>query len=121
MLPAKNKLFDFVDDEDVLRQRIEIRAGDEHDAVPLGDQALVAARTAAEKKPDDPRFDSRIAWIYYHAKRYDDAVTQYRALLKKYDENYDSPEARSVVHDTRLILSNIAVLQEKLPEAEIPR
>ena len=82
------------------------------------DKALVAAQTAAEKKPDDPRFDSRIPWIYYHAKRYDEAVEHYRALLKKYDANYDSPDVRSVVHDTRLILSNIAVLQEKLPEAE---
>ena len=82
------------------------------------DEALAAARTAAEKKPDDPRFESRIPWIYYHAKRYDEAVDEYRALLKKYDANYDSSEVRSVVHDTRLILSNIAVLQEKLPEAE---
>ncbi len=82
------------------------------------DEALVAARTAAKKKSDDPRFDSRIAWIYYHAKRYDEAVDQYRELLKKYDANYDSPDTRSVVHDSRLILSNIAVLQEKLSEAE---
>jgi tetratricopeptide (TPR) repeat protein len=82
------------------------------------DEALVAARTAAERKRDDPRFDSRIAWIYYHAKRYDEAVTNYQKVLEKYGNNYDSAEARSVVHDTRLILSNIAVLQNKLPEAE---
>lgn len=82
------------------------------------DEALAAARTAAEKKPDDPRFESRIAWIYYHAKRYDEAVEHYRELLKKYDTNYDSSDVRSVVHDTRLILSNIAVLQGKLAEAE---
>ena len=82
------------------------------------DEALAAARTAAEKKPDDPRFDSRIPWIYYHAKRYDEAAEQYRGLLKKYDSNYDSPDVWSVVHDTRLILSNIAVLQNKLAEAE---
>jgi len=82
------------------------------------EEALAAARTAVEKKPDDPRFESRIAWIYYHAKRYDEAAKQYRELLNKYDSNYDSPEIRSVVHDTRLILSNIAVLQNNLPEAE---
>jgi tetratricopeptide (TPR) repeat protein len=82
------------------------------------DEALAAAITAAEKKPDDPRFGSRIAWVYYHAKRYDAAVEHYRELLKKYGANYDSPEVRSVVHDTRLILSNIAVLQGKLAEAE---
>jgi tetratricopeptide (TPR) repeat protein len=82
------------------------------------DEALAAARTAAEKKSDDPRFESRIAWIYYHAKRYEEAVEHYRALLKKYDSKYDSADVRSVVHDTRLILSNIAVLQNKLAEAE---
>jgi tetratricopeptide (TPR) repeat protein len=82
------------------------------------DEALVAARTAAEKKPDDPRFDSRIAWVYYHAKRYDEAEKQYGELLKKYGDNYDSHEVRSTVHDTRLILSNIAVLRDKLDEAE---
>jgi tetratricopeptide (TPR) repeat protein len=82
------------------------------------DEALVAARTAAERKPDDPRFDSRIAWIYNHAKRYDEAAKHYRDVLEKYGNNFDSAEARAVVHDTRLILSNIAVLQNKLPEAE---
>jgi tetratricopeptide (TPR) repeat protein len=82
------------------------------------DDALAAARTAAEKKSDDPRFESRIAWIYYHAKRYDEAVKHYRELLTKYDGKFDTPDERSVVHDTRLILSNIAVLEEKLAEAE---
>ena len=82
------------------------------------DEALAAARTAAERKRDDPRFDSRIAWIYYHAKRYNEAVQHYREVLNKYGSNFDSAEARTVVHDTRLILSNIAVLQNKLPEAE---
>jgi tetratricopeptide (TPR) repeat protein len=82
------------------------------------DEALRAAGAAAEKKTDDPRYDSRIPWIYYHAKRYDEAAKHYRELLKKYQDNYDSPEVRSVVHDTRLILSNIAVLQDNLPEAE---
>jgi tetratricopeptide (TPR) repeat protein len=82
------------------------------------DEALAAARTAAERKRDDPRFDSRIAWVYYHAKRYDEAAKHYREVMDKYGNKYDSPEARAVVHDTRLILSNIAVLQNKLPEAE---
>jgi tetratricopeptide (TPR) repeat protein len=82
------------------------------------EEALAAARTAAEKKPDDPRFESRVAWIYYHAKRYGEAAERYRELIKKYDANFDAAEIRTVLHDTRLILSNIAVLEDKLPEAE---
>ena len=61
------------------------------------DEALAAARTAAEKKPDDPRFESRVAWIYYHAKRYDEAAKHYRELMRKYDsELTTSPEVRTV-------------------------
>jgi tetratricopeptide (TPR) repeat protein len=81
-------------------------------------EALRAAKAATEKKPDDPRLASRVPWIYYHAKQYDEAARHYRELIKKFGDNYESDEARSVVHDARLILSNIAVLQGKLPEAE---
>ncbi len=82
------------------------------------DEALAAARTAAEKQPDNPRFASRVPWIYYHAKRYDEAVTHYEKLLQKYDDNFDSADARDVLHDARLVLSNIAVLRNDVPKAE---
>ena len=82
------------------------------------DEALAVARTAAEKQPDNPRFASRVPWIYYHAKRYDEAVTHYEKLIQKYDDNFDSADARDVLHDARLVLSNIAVLKNELPRAE---
>jgi tetratricopeptide (TPR) repeat protein len=82
------------------------------------EEALAAARAAAEKQPDNPRFASRVPWIYYHAKRYDEAVAEYKKLLAKYDDNFDSADVRDVLHDARLVLSNIAVLKNDLPQAE---
>ncbi len=82
------------------------------------DEALAEARRAAELQKDAPRFVSRTAWIEYHAKRYDAARQSYQALLEKFDDQYDSPEAREVVRDARLVLSNLAVLGNKPAESE---
>ncbi len=82
------------------------------------DAALAAARAAVEKKPGSPRFESRIAWIHYQAKHYDEAVKQYEKLIEKYDTDFASSETRDVMHDSRLILSNIAVFQNRLSDAE---
>ncbi len=37
------------------------------------DEALAEARRAAALQPDSARFHSRVGWILYHAKRYDDS------------------------------------------------
>ena len=82
------------------------------------DEAIEAARKAAELQKDSPRFASRVAWIQYHAKRYDAARQSYLALLEKFDKNHDSPEVREVMRDARLVLSNICVIEGKMAEAE---
>ena len=41
------------------------------------DDALAAARIAAEKKKDSARFRGRVAWVLYGAKRYDEARKAY--------------------------------------------
>jgi tetratricopeptide (TPR) repeat protein len=82
------------------------------------DGALAAARSAAEKQPDNARFASRAPSINYRAKRYDEAAAEYKKLLAKYDENFDSEDTREVLHDARLVLSNIAVIKNDLPQAE---
>ncbi len=75
------------------------------------DQALAAARRAAELQPDSPRFQSRPAWILYHAKRYEDARIAYESLVNRFDDQPFTDEVREVLHDARLVLSNIAIYQ----------
>ncbi len=82
------------------------------------DEALAAARKAAEAQPESPRFAGREAWIQYHAKRYDDARRSYQQLLDKYGEKYDSGESRDAVRDARLVMSNIAILENQQEESE---
>ncbi len=82
------------------------------------DEAIEAANKAAELKKDSPRFAGRAAWIQFHAKRYDDARQSYAKLLEKYGDEHESDEARQAVRDARLVLSNIAVMQDQLEESE---
>jgi tetratricopeptide (TPR) repeat protein len=82
------------------------------------EDALARAREAAELQPDTPRFASRAAWILFHAKRYDEARKEYKALLDKFDKNHESPEIRETVRDARLVLSNMSAIENNLPEAE---
>ncbi len=82
------------------------------------DAALAEARRAAELQPDSARFASRIGWILYHAKRYDDARVAYAELLRRFGANFDSTDTRDVLHDARLVLSNIEVIAGDLPRAE---
>ncbi len=82
------------------------------------DEALAEARRAAELQPESARFASRIGWILYHAKRYDDARAAYAEFLRRFDANYDSADTRDVLHDARLVLSNIEVLTGNMADAE---
>ncbi len=82
------------------------------------DEALDAARKAAEVQKDSARFQSRAAWIQYHAKRYDASRQGYLALVEKFDKNHESPEVREAMRDARLVLSNLCVLEGKMQESE---
>ena len=82
------------------------------------DDALAAGRKAAALRRGSPRFQSRVPWILYHARRYEQAKQSYRELVEKYNADYNTPVTREVVRDARLILSNIGVLQNDLPVAE---
>ncbi len=82
------------------------------------DEALQAGEAALKIGEKTPRLASRVAWIPYHAKRYREAEVAYRQLLAEYESQPTVPGANEAVREARLILSNICVLTERLPEAE---
>lgn len=82
------------------------------------DEALAAARAAADKKPDSARYRGRAAWVLYFAKRYDDAANAYRELVEQFDADHASSETREALREARLVLSNLCVLKGDLPQAE---
>jgi tetratricopeptide (TPR) repeat protein len=82
------------------------------------EEALSAARKAVELKEDSPTFQSRVAWVLYHAGRHADAAKAYRELIDRYDSQHNSLQLREILREARLVLSNVAVLQENMSEAE---
>jgi tetratricopeptide (TPR) repeat protein len=81
------------------------------------DKALAAAKYAAEKKPDDPMFASRPAWILYHAKRYDEAEKAYKEFIEKFDDDFATPGVRESVQQAKMVLSNLYVLRRDITQA----
>lgn len=90
------------------------------------DQALAVAREAAElaeanKEPlEDAYFAivGRVPWVLFHAKRYDAARQAYTAQLARFENQLDDKGARASAREARLMLSNLAAIQEDLPHAE---
>lgn len=81
------------------------------------DEALAAARKAAELKPDDARLAAREAWILYHAERNDAARQAYLDLLARFDGRHDSAATREAVREARLALSNVELARGDYPAA----
>ena len=84
------------------------------------DEALAMAKKAADLGEGALRFESRIPWILYHAKRYQEAAEAYQALVKKFDPDQKSDEDRGLLREARLALSNIYVLLDDVGRAEQP-
>lgn len=82
------------------------------------DAALAAGEAALKASDKTPRLASRVAWIPYHAKRYPDAEVALKKLLAEYESQPTVPGALEAVREAKLILSNICVLTERMPEAE---
>jgi tetratricopeptide (TPR) repeat protein len=78
-------------------------------------QALNVAKRAVEIDPVNPLYESRLAWVHYHAKDLDNARRSYGELLAKYADNYKNSGVRDVVRECRLALSNIALRQDDFP------
>lgn len=81
-------------------------------------RALAAAREAANLGSENPRVTSRVAWVLYHAQRYEEALQAYTELINDFDAERSSPEIRDALRDARLVLSNICVIQGDLAQAE---
>ena len=81
------------------------------------DEALAAAKKAAQTSDDSPRLASRVGWVLFHAERLDDAYQVYSNVVERFDSKHDSPEIRDAVREARLILSNVCVIREQFPEA----
>lgn len=82
------------------------------------DEALTAAEHAASLNPRSPIVAGRVGWVLYYAKRYDDAAAKYQELVQRFDEEDLSEMGRQELHNARMILSNIAVIQHDTPAAE---
>jgi tetratricopeptide (TPR) repeat protein len=81
------------------------------------DEALAAAKTAAEKDPKNPGYAERAAWVLYHAKRYDVAAKAYQEVIDKFDSDYTTDGARDAVKEARAALSNLASTKHDMPQA----
>jgi len=84
------------------------------------DEALKTAAKAAELGKGELRFESRIPWIMYHAKRYSEAADAYRKLIIKFDGDHKNEDDRQLLREARLSLSNIYVQVGDVAKAEEP-
>ncbi|MEQ8791079.1 MAG: tetratricopeptide repeat protein [Pirellulaceae bacterium] len=80
--------------------------------------ALTAAEQAASLSSEPTRFETRPAWVLYHAKQYDRARVRYAEFVAKHDDDFTSSDMRALLRETRLILSNICVQLDDMPQAE---
>jgi predicted Zn-dependent protease len=81
------------------------------------DEALAAAKIAAEKQPKSAKFRGRVPSILYHAKRYDEAAAAYQQLIDQFQNDFSDDDVRDTVREARLALSNLCVLRNQMKPA----
>ena len=82
------------------------------------EEALAAARIAAEKNKSSARYRGRAAWVFYYCRRHDEAMDAYRELIDEFDADHAFAETREVLREARMALSNLAVIKGDKPQAE---
>lgn len=86
------------------------------------DEALNIARQGARRAEPFPEwvpmFRSRVAWVAYHARRYELAEELYQALIDDFDDEPASGDVRDVLRNARLVLSNLDSINGNLEEAK---
>jgi tetratricopeptide (TPR) repeat protein len=82
------------------------------------DEAVEFAEQAISLNPKSPRIAGLLGRILFVAKRYDESVAAYHDLLRRFDEGDLSDQGREELHNARMALSNIAVVQHDQAAAE---
>jgi predicted Zn-dependent protease len=81
------------------------------------DEAMAKAAKALTGSRENPQFAIRLAWIPYHAKRYEEAESAYRKLVEKFDAAEPNPANRAAAREARLTLSNIALKRGRVEDS----
>ena len=74
--------------------------------------ALKAIADALRDVPDNPLLLFQEAWIYYHARRFDEAVAKFEKLMETAGEN------KEILRRCQMSLSNIHVLKGEIRKGE---
>jgi len=72
------------------------------------DDALRTAKRSALLDESSALLRSRIGWVLYNDNQLDKAAEEYRALLTKFDRDYENEQTRDALREARLVLSSIA-------------
>jgi len=84
------------------------------------DEALDMMRKALKIGEGELRYEVRLPWILYHAKRYSEAAEAYQELIEKYDAERKSDDDRKLIREARLSMSNVYVMLNDFKRAEQP-
>lgn len=82
------------------------------------DEALIAAKHVASLAPQNLRAATWLAQVLSLSKQYDEAKATCERTLRRHDEDDQSDDARQLLRQLRIMLSNIAVIQHDLPASE---
>ncbi|MGH7139744.1 MAG: tetratricopeptide repeat protein, partial [Pirellulales bacterium] len=82
------------------------------------DDAIAQAQHAASLAPRAPELFIWLTELFSLAKRYDEAKASAMEVIRRFDDGELSDVARQAVHNARMLLSNIAVIQNDVQASE---
>jgi len=82
-------------------------------------KALEAIAAAQQIIPDNPLLLYREAWVYYHSRRFDEAIERMEGLIAQFPPaRFPHPQIRQIVRGAQYSLSNIYVTQGDVRRGE---
>ncbi len=82
------------------------------------DEAIGAARQAVALESDRVDIARRVAWIQYHARRFDTARESYQELIGRFDARSLAADSRESLRQARFDLSHLCLLDQDAAAAE---